>query len=179
MYFETSRLILRKPETTDVSDYLEFVNSEFVQRYNAMTPVTREKAEAEFASAKDDDRIVAMESKADKKVIGVIFTQEDSIRYGVASKEISYFLREEMSRKGYMKEALQALIGHLFASQQLSCVAARCFLPNIASQRLLESLGFVREGVVRKCVKGYRDTVFDDCLYSLTQEDWLTFKKHE
>lgn len=179
MYIETPRLILRKPETTDVNDYLEFVNSEFVQRYNAMTPVTQEKAEAEFASAKDDDRIVAMESKADKKVIGVIFTQEDSIRYGVASKEISYFLREEMSRKGYMKEALQALIGHLFASQQLSCVAARCFLPNIASQRLLESLGFVREGVVRKCVKGYRDTVFDDCLYSLTQEDWLTFKKHE
>lgn len=179
MYFETSRLILRKPETTDVNDYLEFVNSEFVQRYNAMTPVTREKAEAEFASAKDDDRIVAMESKADHKVIGVIFTQEDSIRYGVASKEISYFLREEASGKGYMKEALHGLIGHLFASQQLSCVAARCFLPNIASQRLLESLGFVREGVVRKCVKGYRDTVFDDCLYSLTQEDWSAFKKQE
>ena len=177
MKLETLRLILRKPENTDVDSYMEFVNSEFVHRYNAMTPVSREKAETEFANAKDDFRMIAIESKANKKVIGIIYTQEDSIRYGVASKEISYFLREEECRKGYMKEALRALVNHFFEVEKLTCVAARCFAPNIASRRLLESLGFLREGMVRRCVKGYQDTVFDDCLYSLMREDWLNSEK--
>ena len=167
MYLETQRLILRRPESTDVSDYMEFVNSEFVLRYNAMTPVSREKAEKHFANAPDDGSVLAMELKETGKVIGMIYTQEDSLRYGVNSKEISYFLREEESRKGYMKEALSALVSHLFATEDLTCIASRCFAPNIASQRLLESLGFQKEGLIRHCVKGYQDTIFDDCLYSL------------
>lgn len=173
MVLETKRLILRKPQLKDVDDYMEFVNSEFVLQYNAMSAVTREKAEASFANAKDDFSTIAIERKDTGKVIGMIYTEEDSLRYMVASKEFSYFLREEESRKGYMKEALSALIDYLFQQENLDCVAARCFVPNVASQRLLESLKFFRDGVVRKCVKGYKDVVFDDCLYSLMRDDWM------
>lgn len=172
MYLQTDRLILRKPEIRDVDDYLEFVNSEFVLRYNAMTPVTREKALAQFGTCPDDLSTVALELKESGKVIGMVYCGEDSLRYGVASKELSYFLREDAARQGYMKEALQALIAHFFETEGLTCVSARCFAPNAASQRLLESLGFHRDGVVRKCVKGYRDIVFDDCLYSLMREEF-------
>ena len=172
MYLETERLILRKPQMTDVDNYMEFVNSEFVMRYNAMTPVTREKAEAQFADTGDDFSAIAIEVKESGKIIGMIYTGEDSLRYGVASKEFSYFLRQEEARKGYMKEALRALIQHFFTEEKLTCVSARCFVPNVASQRLLESLGFHRDGVVRRCVKGYQDRVFDDCLYSLMQSEW-------
>ena len=173
MVIETKRLILRKPELSDVEDYLEFVNSEFVLRYNAMAPVVRDRVEQEFSNAQDDFSIVAIVLKATNKVIGIVNVQEDSLRYKVASKELSYFLREEESRKGHMKEALGTLIRYFFEQESLECLSARCFLPNIASQRLLESLGFMREGVLRKCVVGYRNTVFDDCLYSLMQEDWV------
>ncbi|MBQ8768745.1 MAG: GNAT family N-acetyltransferase [Oscillospiraceae bacterium] len=172
MILETKHLILRKPEMKDVDDYMEFVNTEFVNRYNAMSPTTWEKAQSQFANAGDDLGIVAMELKNTGKVIGMIYTGEDSLRYGVASKEFSYFLREEVARKGYMKEALRALIDYFFTEEKLDCVSARCFVPNVASQRLLESLGFTRDGVVRKCVRGYQDRVFDDCLYSLMREDW-------
>lgn len=171
MYLETRRLILRKPEIADVDDYMEFVNSQFVNLYNAMSPVTREKAEYRFANAPEDGSVLAVELKETGKIIGMIYTEEDSLRYGVASKELSYFLREEEAQKGYMKEALGAVIAHLFETENLTCIASRCFLPNIASQRLLESLGFTREGVIRKCVKGYGGTVFDDCLYSLFREE--------
>lgn len=172
MTFTTERLILRKPELKDVDDYMEFVNTEFVNRYNAMSPVTRKRAEALFSEALDDLRVIAIERKETGKVIGMIYTNDDSLRYGVQSQEFSYFLREEEARKGYMKEALTALIEYFFTEEKQDCVAARCFVPNIASQRLLESLGFTRDGVVRKCVKGYQDIVFDDCLYSLMREDW-------
>ena len=172
MKLETKRLILRRPELKDVDDYMDFVNTEFVNRYNAMSPVTREKAEARFAEVQDDLSTIAMELKETGKVIGMIYTDEDSLRFGVASKEFSYFLREEEAQKGYMKEALTALIDYFFREEKQDCVAARCFVPNIASQKLLESLGFARDGVVRKCVRGYQDIVFDDCLYSLMREDW-------
>ena len=78
--------------------------------------------------------------------------------------------REEESKKGYMKEALSALISHLFETENLTCITARSFAPNIASQRLLESLGFQKEGLLRCCVKGFEDVIFDDCLYSLMRK---------
>ena len=171
MYLKTARMILRKPELRDVYDYLDFVNSDFVMRFNAMTPVSREKAERQFSGAKDDWSVIAMEEISSGKVIGMIYAQEDSLRYGVESREFSYFLREDAARKGYMKEALGALIHRFFEAENLDCVSARCFAPNVASQRLLESLGFHRDGVVRRCVRGYQDTVFDDCLYSLLRDE--------
>lgn len=172
MYLETSRLILRKPELRDVDPYLEFVNSEFVMRYNAMSPVTREKAEKQFSEAAGDWSNIMLEEKATGRLLGMVCTDEDSLRYGVAAKEFSYFLREDAAGKGYMKEALRAIIAHFFEDKNLDLVSARCFLPNVASQKLLESLGFHRDGLVRKCVRGYRDVVFDDCLYSLLREEF-------
>ena len=169
MFLETQRLILRKPELADVDDYMEFVNSRFVNQYNAMSPVTREKAEHRFANPEENS--IAIVKKETGKLIGMLYVGEDSLRYESNSKEISYFLRQEESRKGYMKEALSALISYLFETENLSCITARSFAPNIASQRLLESLGFQREGLLRRCVKGFEGIIFDDCLYSLFRED--------
>lgn len=172
MYLETNRLILRKPETRDVEAYLEFVNSEFVMRYNAMRPVTREKALRDFSEAAGDGTSVMLEEKETGRLIGMIDIHDDSLRYGVNAKEFSYFLREDAARQGFMKEALSALIGYFFEEKHLDLVSARCFAPNVASRRLLESLGFHRDGTVRQCVKGYRDIVYDDCLYSLLREEF-------
>lgn len=172
MQLETKRLLLRRPTVQDVDDYMEFVNSDFVMRYNAMSPVTCEKAAARFSDGRDNESL-ALILKETGKMIGMVCIEEDSLRYGVASREFSYFLREEEARKGYMSEALHALIGHLFETEDLYCVAARCFAPNIASQKLLESLGFHRDGLVRNCVRGHGGIVFDDMLYSLTREEYV------
>lgn len=172
MQLETARLIIRPPQAGDVDDYMEFCNSEFVMRYNAMTPKTREEILAQFTAEKSAWDTFLLEYKADGKVIGVVFTQEDSLRWGVKSKELSYFISEAYSRRGCMKEALRAVIGHLFAAEDLECVAARAFAPNTASQALLASLGFHRDGLIPRCVKGYGDRVFDDTLHSLFRKDF-------
>lgn len=166
MVLQTERLILRKPEPTDVGDYLEFRNSEFVLRYNAMKTLTRDQAEKEFASAKEGENLV-LEEKSTGKIIGMICIGEDSLRWGVASREISYFMHEGYARRGYMKEALQSVINDLFEKENLECVAARAFAPNTASIALLRSLGFRQDGLIPRCVKGYADVVYDDTLHSL------------
>jgi len=170
MYLETDRLILRPPTSLDVDDYMEFRNSDFVLRYNAMTGTTREESLAQFANCATQQDTFALELRESGKVIGMIYTEEDSLRWGVASKELSYFINEAYSRQGYMKEALSAVIAHLFSEDNLECVAARSFAPNIASQRLLESLGFHRDGLIPRCVKGFGGIVYDDTLYSLLRE---------
>lgn len=172
MYLETARLSLRPPTPADVDDFMEFRNSEFVLRYNAMTPKSREETLSQFTSQPKEWRTLLMELKATGKVIGAVFWEEDSLRWGVDSRELSYFLSESYARQGYMKEALRALIAHLFETENLTCVAARSFAPNTASRALLTSLGFHQDGLVRKCVKGYGGVIFDDALYSLFREEF-------
>ena len=104
-------------------------------------------------------------------MIGEININEDSLRYGVDAKELSYMLREDYSRQGYMKEALQAVIDYLFTQEKVECVSARCFAPNAASLALLKSLGFHQDGYIPRCVKGYNDQIFDDTLHSLFRKN--------
>lgn len=163
---QTPRLIIRKPNIQDVEDYLEFRNSEFVLRYNAMKEQTREEAEKAFSQENPYETALVLECKEIGKVIGMVFIQPDSLRWGVASKEISYYLSEPYSRQGYMKEALAAVMDWLFATEPLECIGARAFVPNTASHKLLSSLGFQKNGVIPRCVKGYGDVVFDDTIYS-------------
>ena len=167
---ETKRLLLRRPKPADAQAYLTICNSAYVLRYNAMSPTTMERVAERFSQPCEDTWL--MEDKASGKLIGAVFTDEDSIRWGVGSLELSYFLEETYSGQGYMKEALHALIDHLFVTQNLTCVAARSFAPNTASRKLLESLGFHQDGYIPHCVKGYNDTVFDDTLYSVFCENW-------
>lgn len=170
MRIETKRLILRRPEVRDVDDYMAICNTEFVLRYNAMTPRTAERLRQRFSEPREDTWVI--QRKADGKVIGEISIEDDSVRWGVASKELSYWLGEAYSRQGYMKEALRGLIAYLFETEDIECAAARCFAPNTASLALLKSLGFTQDGYIPHCVKGYCDQIFDDTLHSLFRKDF-------
>ena len=172
MKLETKRLILRQPQKEDAAAYTAIHNSEFVLRYNAMMPTTVERMEAMFQDPEYLQETIFLEETETGLLIGAIFLEEDSLRYGVASKGVSYFLEEDKSRKGYMKEAMQAVLGYLFEEEKLECVSARAFVPNIASRALLRSLGFQENGIIPRCVKGYADVIFDDVIYTLFREDF-------
>ena len=169
----TERLTLRRPRPEDAQSYCTIHNSEFVLRYNAMTPAAKERMEQKFADEDYCNGTVFLEEKENGELLGAIFLEEDDLRYGVDSKGISYFIREEDARKGYMKEAMRAVIGWHFETQSLECVSARAFAPNAASRALLRSLGFRENGIIPKCVKGYGDVVFDDVIHTLFREDFL------
>ena len=167
----TERLILRTPRVTDAESYCAIHNSEFVLRYNAMMPTTKERMEKKFADENYCQETIFLEEKGSGELLGAIFLEDDDLRYGVASKGLSYFIRENSSRKGYMKEAMTAVIAWLFETENLECVSARAFASNIASRALLRSLGFAENGIVPRCVKGYGDIVFDDVIHTLFRED--------
>ena len=172
MNLTTQRLILRSPRPEDAESYCTIHNSEFVLRFNAMTPTTAERMATKLADEEYQADTVFLEEKESGQLIGAIFLEDDDLRYGVESKGLSYFIREASSRKGYMKEAMTAVIAALFEKEDLECICARAFAPNAASRALLRSLGFQENGIIPRCVKGYGDVIFDDVIHTLFREDF-------
>lgn len=168
MQLETTRLLVREGRKEDIISIMQFRNSEFVLQYNCMDMVNEEYCTKEILNS----YTWIIELKENHEVIGVVDVHEDSIRYRIASKELSYYLHEVYTKQGYMKEALEVLIAYLFTELQLDCISARAFTANLASCKLLLSLGFHQDGVIPKCVKAYRDVIYDDGIYSLLKEEW-------
>jgi [ribosomal protein S5]-alanine N-acetyltransferase len=80
-----------------------------------------------------------------------------NIRRGVAQAgSLGYWIGEPFARHGYMTEAVRAFIPFAFATLRLHRLEAACIPSNVASIKLLERNGFVREGYAREylCING-------------------------
>lgn len=85
--------------------------------------------------------------------------------------EIGYSLRRSHWGLGYAREAVAALIGHGFGERGYRKIVADTDPDNAASNRLLEALGFQREGYLYdewETHIGIRDSI----LWGLLKRDW-------
>jgi RimJ/RimL family protein N-acetyltransferase len=85
--------------------------------------------------------------------------------------EIYYYLVQSERGKGYGTEAIMIMVDYLFLSRELMRVQATTDVSNIVSQRVLEKVGFTKEGIIRKS-NFNRGKWRDDCLYSILREEW-------
>ncbi len=83
------------------------------------------------------------------------------VRRGVTQTgTIGYWMGEPHAGKGYMTEAVGLLARHAFGPLALHRLEAACLPDNLRSIRLLEKVGFTREGLARAylCIAGeWRD----------------------
>lgn len=170
---ETTRLILRKPSQSDVDSIFTMRESEYVRKYNAMDSKTKEELLEGFKKQDENSNVFYMEEKESGRVIGAVFVEPDSLRYGVKSACLSYYLEENSSGKGFMTEALRTVIKYLFLEKNTDVVSARVFSENTASQSLLKKLGFIHEGTLRHCVCGHKDIIYDDMVFSILKTEFL------
>lgn len=168
---ETERLILREPEKEDAEPIRAFLQQDFVRRYNCLGELPTVEKTAALLLREPGSQLVICR-KEDLRVIGHIGMEQDALRYRVESICLDYYLGEEYSRKGYMSEALEALIGRLFSEGSVEVICARAFSENAASIALLTKLGFVREGLLRRAVRNFEGKVFDDILFSLLKTEY-------
>lgn len=171
---DTERLIIRRANSDDSADICKIRNSEFVLKYNAMKVIAFEQVMEEVAKASISEDVFYLELKATGKVIGAIFLEEDNLRYEVDSLCLSYYLGEEYVSLGYMTEALRKILQHAFEDRGIEVLTVRVFKENTASIKLIEKLGFVYEGCLRKCVKGYQSIIYDDMVYSMLKEEYFS-----
>lgn len=87
-------------------------------------------------------------SRGDQDLIGAITL--DNIRRGPAQAgTLGYWTGEAHARRGYMREAIEAVVHYAFSQLDLSRIEAACLPENAASRGLLEKSGFKYEGVAQ------------------------------
>ncbi|MEZ5313649.1 MAG: GNAT family protein [Thermoanaerobaculia bacterium] len=91
--------------------------------------------------------------------------------------EIGYALSTPHQGRGIMQAALALLLPELFAAAGIERIEARCAVENVASQRVLERLGFVREALLRSYFE-LRGARVDNYLYALLRADYLPLPGH-
>ncbi len=85
--------------------------------------------------------------------------------------EIAYMVFGEFRQQGIAKEAADAAISYLFDSHSILGVSANIDTENVASIRLVESLGFAKTATIRDA-DVFKGRTSDEYKYVLTRTDW-------
>ena len=86
--------------------------------------------------------------REDQALLGAVTL--DNIRRGPSQAgTLGYWIGEPFQRRGYMREAILAVVHHAFTAMDLSRIEAACLPENAASRGVLEKCGFKYEGVAQ------------------------------
>jgi [ribosomal protein S5]-alanine N-acetyltransferase len=90
-----------------------------------------------------------------------------------ARAELGYAIYDDLDKnKGYMKEALTAIIEFGFSAMNLNRIEAMIGTHNVPSLKLVEGFGFTREGVLRSHY--FKNGVMEDSVcFSLLRKEYM------
>ena len=132
-----------------------------------------EFAQAVRASPEDPGSLAprfVIERKADGAPIGCVGHYRSHPVLTVL--EVWYFVADPSTRgTGLGSEAVGLLVDHLFRTTAVERVGATCDVENAPSYRLLERLGFRREGVLSS-VLFHHARWHDAAVYGVTRSSW-------
>lgn len=141
---ETPRLALRPPIRGDVPDIVRLADNRRIYEVLARLPNPYTRADGiafvEIFAQRPDERPYAITLK--DAFIGVV-----GLSYHAGQPpEIGYWLGEPHWGKGYMSEAVRALLEAAFATGLYPRLKARALQTNTGSLNVLEKAGFKRTG---------------------------------
>jgi ribosomal-protein-alanine N-acetyltransferase len=161
VHLETERLVLTMPPPSEAPRVVDYVarNRTFLKPFEPTRPAEfytvpfwEERLAVNRRELEDDRSMrLVMYSRAAPLVIG--FVNFNAFQRGpFQACLLGYSLDEHHQRKGLMYEALARAIAHVFAELRLHRIMANYLPDNARSARVLDRLGFVREGYARNYV---------------------------
>ena len=170
------RVILRWISEDDIDSLYEIFSNPHVMRYWSTVPLPNREAavalQREIADGNENETMFkwGLALRDSNTVIGTTTLFNLNLDNGRA--ELGYAMSHEHWGKGYMNEALKALVSHAFEAMDLRRLEADVDPRNAASIRVLEKLGFQREGFLRERwhVNG---EIQDAFFYGLLRREWL------
>ena len=172
---ETERLLLRRFGPGDATALAAYRSDPNVSRYQAWnSPVPLAQARllvADFAAGKPRSEgwfQYAVERKSRPGLIGDVGVfRQDAGRQA----EIGFSFAVEHQGHGYATEAVRRIVEHLLVEEGLHRVTADCDARNDRSARLLERVGFRREGhlLASTWMKGEWT---DDLIFGVLASEW-------
>jgi len=177
MYLQTSRLILRNFQDSDLEAFFAYRNDPEVAKYQGWDfPYPRERAERFIQSIKEVTLPIqgewiqyAVVLKDTNELIGDLgcHVKNADSRQAV----IGFTIASNHWRKGYANESVPILLKFLFEDMNMHRVTADCDANNIASFRLLEKLGFRREAHFVESFH-FNGAYSSEFYYGMLQREW-------
>lgn len=171
----TERLLLRPMVAEDAQALFEIHSQPETHRYGSTPP---------WSSINDAHEKIARHIEAHSLgyylQLGVVLADSqrligDCCLYAFDAQcrraEIGYGIAPAYWGNGYMTEALLALVMHGFKAIRLRRIEADIHPDNHASARVLERLGFLKEGFLRERWQ-VGDEISDSVIYGLLRSDW-------
>ncbi len=174
---ETGRLVLREITLDDAAFWVRNFSDPDVVELTAFEPPS------DLEAAKEEITLYAVR----------LFEQGNGFRWGITVRpspelvgtlgyhgwvreggnraRVGYDLLREYRRRGIMTEAMRAILAYGFGTMGLNRVEVLTDPTNAPSIRLLERLGFRREGVLRENTQ-FRGRFIDDAVYALLAKEW-------
>ena len=151
---ETDRLIIRAFARDDFADYFAYITEPELMRMLGLNGVTDEASAKEtFDWLMKNRTFLALEKKETGRVIGHICIHPpyapvagDPALAGKTGCSLSFAIARGERRKGYMEEALRAVIAELFSVSGTDYIDCEYTDSNAASHALQEKLGFAYWG---------------------------------
>ncbi|WP_285815536.1 GNAT family N-acetyltransferase, partial [Phocaeicola sartorii] len=113
----------------------------------------------------------AITRQEDQLLIGAIGILPDPKRENSNAGMIGYWLDEAQWGKGYMSEAVSAVLDYGFNKLGLTLISANCYPQNKRSQRVLEKMGFAYEGILHQAEASYDGKIYDHQCYYLEKNN--------
>lgn len=171
---ETPRLLLRRWERQDFDAYTRIVSDPQVMTPAGCEAATTLQAASEaFGRDLRNEDCYAIVLRESGEVIGRIKYQSDLRRFHVNSLSVGYELRRDCWGRGYMTEALRAMVANAFERKKVDVMAVSHYADNFRSQRVIEKAGFKLEGVVPWACRRSDGKICDDVCYSILREDYF------
>lgn len=149
---ETDRLILRRYKKEDLQDLFAYLSDAEVVKYEPYKPMTLEETEEALQWRMGTEEMIAVELKDSRRLIGNVYMGKREFE----AVELGFVFHRSYWGRGYAAESCRALIRLAFANG-VHRICAECDPRNERSWRLLEALGFQREGHLRQNVCFWKD----------------------
>jgi len=164
---------LRLMEKEDALLFAEWMSKpEVTGEYEGLGQFSKSEFEKVFeAGDKHEEKDFFIQKKDGTKIGLMAHFYVLHVAASMRQLEIGYFLLPNERGKGYCSEAVSIFVDYLFLSKDTGRIQARTDVRNLGSQKVLERVGFRREGTMRQSafIRGeWRDLY----LYSILREEW-------
>jgi ribosomal-protein-alanine N-acetyltransferase len=157
MEIETHRLIVRPFRPDDWQGLFAYLSLPETYVFEPGEPIDAEQARALAEDRPRGSGFWAVELRAEQRMVGHLSFQQIEPA-DLRTYELGYIFNPRAQRHGYATEAARGLIGHASAAMDAHRVIANCNPANVASCRVLEKIGFEREGRLRRNIFFRRDS---------------------
>lgn len=172
----TERLVLRKMKDADTSQFFKLRSNSEVMKHIGKNPMTSMNEAMDFINMINDllennsgiTWAMALKEQPEKLIgtIGLWRLIKEHFR-----TEIGYMLIPEYWRKGFTKEAILKVLDYGFNELKLHSVEGHITPLNLASAKILESTGFVREAYFKEDFF-FNGKFEDTAIYSLLSRNF-------